>query len=95
VSLTELEKELELVEDIACDYLTFSGIGEPTLAQNLGQAIKLARSIIHLPVAVLTNSSLIPQEDVRRDLVLANVVVAKVDAPNEELFSEINKPIVH
>jgi wyosine [tRNA(Phe)-imidazoG37] synthetase (radical SAM superfamily) len=95
VSLTNLQKELELVKDVACDYLTFSGMGEPTLAQNLGPAIKLAKSIIHLPVAVLTNSSLLAQEDVCRDLALADVVVAKVDAPNEELFSKINRPIVH
>ena len=44
--------------------------------------------------AVLTNSSLISREDVRRDLSLADVVVAKVDTPNEKLFHEINQPIM-
>jgi len=94
VSLDRLAAELERVKDIAADYATFSGVGEPTLASNLGQAIELARSILRLPVAVLTNSSLMTRQDVRHDLSLADMVVAKVDAPNEELFRQINQPAV-
>ncbi len=91
--LDKLATELEKVKDVGADYATFSGIGEPTLASNLGEAIKLVKSVLGLPVAVLTNSSLMSQEDVRRDLGLADVVVAKVDAPNEKLFRKINQPI--
>lgn len=83
---------LEQVRGVAADYATFSGMGEPTLASNLGQAIQLARSILRLPVAILTNSSLMPREDVRLELAQADVVVAKVDAPSEELFRQINRP---
>jgi wyosine [tRNA(Phe)-imidazoG37] synthetase (radical SAM superfamily) len=93
VSLDRLARELKTVEGIAADYATFSGMGEPSLASNLGEAIRLARSALKLPVAVLTNSSLIPREDVRHELSLADVVVAKVDAPNEELFRQINRPV--
>jgi len=70
-------------------------MGEPTLASNLGEAIRLARAILGLPVAVLTNSSLIAREDVRRDLACADIVVAKLDAPNEQLFRRINRPAVN
>jgi len=94
VSLDKLAIELERVRDIPADYATFSGVGEPTLASNLGEAIGLARSILGLPVAVLTNSSLITREDVRHELGLADVVVAKLDAPSQELFNIINRPIV-
>ncbi len=94
VSLSELAADLERVKRIPADYATFSGIGEPTLASNLGGAIELAKSVLRLPVAVLTNSSLMTREDVRRELSLADVVVAKLDAPNEELFRQINRPIV-
>ena len=76
------------------DYATFYGRGEPTLTSNLGQAIQLAKSALHLPVAVLTNSSLMPREDVCQHLAQADLVVAKVDAPNEELFQQINGPKV-
>ena len=94
VSLAELAKELEAVKGVAADYVTFSGVGEPTLASNLGEAIRLAKSVLALPLAVLTNSSLMTREDVRKELILADVVVAKVDAPDEELFQQINRPII-
>ncbi len=92
VSLNQVKAELESVSGIEADYATFSGVGEPTLAANLGQAISIVKSTLHLPVAVLTNSSLMPREDVRRDLAGADVVVAKVDAPEEELFRRVNRP---
>ena len=92
VSLNQVKTELEVVRGVEADYATFSGVGEPTLASNLGQAISMVKSILHLPVAVLTNSALMPREDVRRDLAEADVVVAKVDAPREELFLRVNRP---
>lgn len=94
VTMSQLAQELETVKNIAVDYVTFSGVAEPTLASNLGQAIELVKSVLGLPVAVLTNSSLMPGENVRRELSQADVVVAKVDAPNEELFRRINRPRV-
>ncbi|GAI34304.1 unnamed protein product, partial [marine sediment metagenome] len=72
----------------------FSGVAEPTLASNLGEAIRIAKSILPLPVAVLTNSSLMTREDVCDDLAQADVVIAKVDAPNEQIFRQINNPVV-
>jgi len=90
--ISHLAQELEAVRNITVDYVTFSGVAEPTLASNLGQAIELVKSVLGSPVAVLTNSSLMPREDVRRELSQADVVVAKVDAPNEELFRQINRP---
>jgi wyosine [tRNA(Phe)-imidazoG37] synthetase (radical SAM superfamily) len=92
VNLDKLAVELKKVRGIPADYATFSGVGEPTLASNLGEAIKLVKAALELPVAVLTNSSLMSSENVRRDLNLADVVVAKMDAPNEKLFHEINQP---
>lgn len=52
------------------------------------------KATLELPVAVLTNSSLMVREDARHDLGLADVVVAKVDAPNEKLFQQINRPLI-
>jgi len=61
ISLEELNREIESLRPIDADYATFSGMGEPTLARNLGEAIEMARSILDLPIAVLTNSSLMFQ----------------------------------
>ena len=40
VPLSRLVSELEQVRWIKADYATFSGVGEPTLARNLGPAHK-------------------------------------------------------
>jgi len=93
VSLARLTKELKGIRGIAADYVTFSGTGEPTLAGNLGRAIEVARSILPLPIAVLTNSSLMSRDDVRDQLAKADVVVAKLDAHNQELFEQVNRPV--
>jgi len=92
VNLARLREELEAVRNVAADYVTFSGVGEPTLASNLGGAMELVKATLKLPVAILTNSSLMVRQDVRDDLCLADVVVVKVDAPDEDLFQRINRP---
>ena len=92
VSLAQLAKELNVIaseakQSLLADYVTFSGMGEPTLASNI------AKSILPIPIAVLTNSSLMSREDVRRDLVKADVVVVKLDAHKQELFTRLNRPV--
>jgi len=94
VPISTLVLELQRVGDVSADYATFSGVGEPTLASNLGQAIKTVKPILGLPIVVLTNSSLMPRKEVRQELAYADVVVAKLDAPNEELFCSINNSVV-
>jgi wyosine [tRNA(Phe)-imidazoG37] synthetase (radical SAM superfamily) len=92
VPISRLVLDLEPVRSVAADYATFSGLGEPTLAINLGQAIDIVKAIVGLPVAVLTNSSLMSRQDVRQELGRADVVVAKLDASNEKLLCTVNKP---
>jgi wyosine [tRNA(Phe)-imidazoG37] synthetase (radical SAM superfamily) len=92
VSLKQLGGEIESLGPVGADYVTFSGTGEPTLAINLGEAIELARSKLALPIAVLTNSSFMSRPEVRERLARADVVVAKLDAANEELFALVNRP---
>ena len=92
VAISTLVSELEQIIGVPADYATFSGVGEPTLASNLEEAIEVVKSSLGLPVAVLTNSSLMPREDVRQGLAKADVVVAKLDTPTEELFHTINRP---
>lgn len=87
----ELGPELDAIKAPA-DYLTFSGRGEPTLAANLNELrLECAR---HRPekTAVITNASLIYSEKVREILSDFDFVLAKLDAPNAELFREINRP---
>ena len=92
VPVDKIIRELKSIPRTKINYLTFSGMGEPTLASNLGQAINIVKTILGLPVAVLTNSSLMSRKDVCQELARADVVVAKLDAPNERLFRTINRP---
>jgi wyosine [tRNA(Phe)-imidazoG37] synthetase (radical SAM superfamily) len=92
VSLERLAQELAAIGHVDVDYATFSGMGEPTLASNLGEAIELVRSNLKVPVAVLTNSSLMVRQDVRDELARADVVLAKLDAPDEAIFRKVNRP---
>jgi len=93
VNEAEVVKELAMLpSDVRIDFLTFSGRGEPTLAANLGDAIKAAKKVRTEPIAVITNSSTIDREDVRQEIALADYVIAKLDAPTQEMFEVINRP---
>jgi wyosine [tRNA(Phe)-imidazoG37] synthetase (radical SAM superfamily) len=73
------------------DYLTFVPDGEPTLDVNLGKEVDML-SPMGLPVAVLTNASLIDRADVREDLAKADLVSLKVDAVSEPFWHKVNRP---
>jgi len=88
----QVVEELEMLPNVKIDNITFSGRGESTLAENLGQAIKAVKTLRTEPVAVLTNSSLMDRQDVRKELNLADFVVAKLDAYSPDSFREINRP---
>jgi len=88
-----LAHELRTVPDTPVDYITFAGNGEPTLAKNLGEMIRAVRMIRPEKVAVITNSSLISRQDVMDDLMLADLVEAKLDAASAETFQVVNQPM--
>ena len=74
------------------DYITFSGSGEPTLNTMIGKLIREIKKLTSIPVAVLTNSTLLARKSVRRALRGADLVVPSVDAVTEEVFAAINRP---
>ena len=74
------------------DFVTFVGDGEPTLNKDLGWLIQQTKEKVHLPVAVITNGSLLFQEDVREDLGKADVVIPTLDAGNDKTFRAVNRP---
>lgn len=92
VTLSKLFDDINAVKGIEIDWVTFSGMGEPTLATNLGEAISMAKSILGKPVAVLTNGSFIKMKDVRQALSQADMVVIKLDAFDDASFNAINRP---
>lgn len=93
VPLARLIEELDELPALDLDYVTFSGTAEPTLASNLSEAIAEVKRRLPAPVAVLTNSSLIWDPGVQEALSRADKVVAKLDAPTDELLKTISRPV--
>jgi len=85
----KVESAREAGESI--DYLTFVPDGEPTLDINLGHEIELLKPL-GIKIAVITNASLIWNEDVRDDLMKADWVSLKVDSTREDVWRRINRP---
>lgn len=75
------------------DYITFSGSGEPTLNSRTGDVLKfIKKNKPGIPVAVLTNGTLLYDKKVREELMDANVVLPSLDAATEPTFRKINRP---
>ena len=73
------------------DYLTFVSDGEPTLDLKLSEEISSLKQA-GLPIAVITNASLLFRDDVQEDLQKADFISLKVDAVSEDLWHKINRP---
>ncbi len=73
------------------DYLTFVPDGEPTLDINLGETIDLLK-LLGIKIAVITNSSLLWDEEVQKDLLKADWVSVKVDTVDEKIWHKIDRP---
>jgi wyosine [tRNA(Phe)-imidazoG37] synthetase (radical SAM superfamily) len=74
------------------DWLTFLGSGEPTLHANLGWMISQVKRLSHVPVAVITNGSLLYRPEVRDELLDADAVLPSLDAGTAPLYRAINRP---
>lgn len=90
----EILRELErrVAEKPRLDFVTLSGSGEPTLSSDLRALIEGAARITSVPVAVLTNGSLLTDPDVRSALSGASVVVPSLDAVSRDAFERVNRP---
>jgi wyosine [tRNA(Phe)-imidazoG37] synthetase (radical SAM superfamily) len=73
------------------DYLTFSGEGEPTLNSDLGRLVRQLKAAFRIPVAVITNSTLLTRADVRRELYAADLVVPSLDAADQQTFARVDR----
>jgi wyosine [tRNA(Phe)-imidazoG37] synthetase (radical SAM superfamily) len=88
----EVKQHLEkLDKKDSPDFLTFVSNGEPTLDINLGKSIGLLKNL-GIPVAVITNASLLSDPKVRADLKQADWVSVKVDSGDERIWKKINRP---
>lgn len=89
--LAELDDYFENSPDP--DFFTFSGYGEPTLNSGMEMVLRYIKSKRpNVPIAVLTNGTLLSNPDVRKALFYADVVLPSLDSALDESFRKINRP---
>lgn len=75
------------------DHVTLGGSGEPCLHSDMGEIIRQVKAVLPMtPLAVLTNSSLLFDAQVRRELAMADVALPSLDTLVEEEFQRVNRP---
>ena len=97
---TEYVQIAEVIEELKdwiqnggkADYITLSGSGEPTLNSRFGDLIDEIKKITDIPVAVITNSTLLTDKTTRTACLKADLVVPSLDAADQEIFEKINRP---
>lgn len=77
----------------APDVITLGGLGEPTLSRECGLIIAGAKGLFPgVPVAVLTNATLLWDPEVRAGLMGADMVLPSMDTLVEEEFQVLSRP---
>ena len=89
VVLSEVRRKLTQCKP---DYITLSGSGEPTLYSRMDELIRGIKKATQIPVAVLTNGSLMRDREVQDALLLADVVIPSLDGGDDSAFQYVNRP---
>jgi wyosine [tRNA(Phe)-imidazoG37] synthetase (radical SAM superfamily) len=93
--LQQVKSALEAHRREEIDWVTIVGSGEPTLHIGLGWMIRQVKTLTSIPVAVITNGSLLYRSAVREELRAADAVLPTLDAGSEALYRAINRPHPH
>ena len=74
------------------DWITFVGSGEPTLHSDIGWLIRQVKALTTIPVAIITNGSLLYLPELRKELSVADAVMPSLDSGNASLYRKLNRP---
>jgi wyosine [tRNA(Phe)-imidazoG37] synthetase (radical SAM superfamily) len=94
VPVADILEELEqkLTDGPAPDLVTLAGSGEPTLHSEIGDLLRRIKRLTSIPVAVLTNGSLLWMREIQDALMEADLVLPSLDAGDESAFQRVNRP---
>jgi len=91
--LTEVAHFLqEDPEGSTIDFITFSGAGEPLLNSKIKEIIQGIRALTAVPIAIITNATLLVNKTVRDDIADADLIVPSLDAYTQDVFEKIDRP---
>ena len=75
------------------DYITFSGSGEPTLHNGIGNIVKfIKRKYPQYTLALLTNTTLLGDKVLQKEIKDIDLILPSLDAVSDETFNKINRP---
>jgi wyosine [tRNA(Phe)-imidazoG37] synthetase (radical SAM superfamily) len=86
------ELKIKLATGERPNFISIAGSGEPTLHSAIGELIGVIKKMTTIPVAVLTNGSLLYLPEVRAALMRADLVIPSLDAGDETMFRYVNRP---
>ena len=90
--IDEIIRQIKAKLYLKPDFITLSGSGEPTLYAQIGRLIQRIKKITSIPIAVITNGSLLSLSKVRDSIKEVDLVVPSLDAGCSETFQMINRP---
>ena len=94
IPLDKILEEFDSIENIddKCDVITIVGEGEPTLYSRLGDLIIELQLRTNKPIAVITNGALLSDEEVRNELMSADIVLPSLDSINLDMYKRVDRP---
>ncbi len=94
VPIDDVLKDLDaaMLKKRRVDCITLAGSGEPTLNSGLDRLIPEIKKRYSLPIAAITNGSLLWQEKLREELMEVDYVLPSLDAGDSAMFELINRP---
>lgn len=79
---------------LSIDYISLSGSGEPLLNSGISKLILGIREITGIPIALITNASLLKNKAIRQEILGVDVILPSLDAVDKEMFEMIDRPSV-
>ncbi len=92
VPLDLVVNEVQQKLDCRPDYITLSGSGEPTLFSRIDELVDRIKQMTTIPVAVMTNGSLLGNKDVQQQLSNVDVILPSLDAGDDAAFHLVDRP---
>lgn len=89
----EIVEQIGVPREKKIDWITFVGSGETLLSIDMGILIDAVKSMTDIPVAVITNGSMLGEREIMEELRSADAVLPSLDAGTEDLYIRINRPM--
>ncbi len=93
IDIPETIREVEeAISDTPPDVITLAGSGEPTLNLDLGALISGIKRITSIPVALITNGSLLFKEEVRTRCMGVDIILPTLSSVFKKTHDMIHRP---